>query len=99
MTELIEYHFSLTWSIITIMPEISRFYGIIIRIFYETTRHQQPHFHAAYGEHLTSFTIDPPALLAGIMPRKQLHFILAWAELHQDDLIANWERARSVTLA
>jgi hypothetical protein len=76
------------------MPEIARFYGIIIRIFYETTRHQQPHFHAAYGEHLASFTIDPPALLAGSMPRKQLHLILAWTELHQDDLMSNWERAR-----
>ena len=76
------------------MPEIARFYGIIIRVFYETTRHQLPHFHAAYGDHLASFTIDPPALLAGSMPRKQLHLILAWAELHQDDLLANWERAR-----
>lgn len=75
------------------MPEISRFYGIIIRIFYETTRHQQPHFHAAYGEYLASFTIDPPALLAGSMPRKQLHLILAWAELHQDELMDNWKLA------
>jgi hypothetical protein len=75
------------------MPEIARFYGIIIRIFYETTRHQQPHFHAAYGENMASFTIDPPALLAGSMPRKQLHLILAWAELHQEELMDNWERA------
>lgn len=75
------------------MPEIARFYGIIVRIFYETTRHQQPHFHAVYGEYLASFTIDPPALLAGTMPRKQLHLILAWAEIYQNELMDNWERA------
>ncbi len=78
------------WYDLSNMPEISRFYGIVIRVFYEIARHQQPHFHAAYGEHLASFIIDPPALLAGSMPRKQLHLILACAELHQDDLLANW---------
>lgn len=57
------------------MPEIARFYGIIIRIFYEAERHQLPHFHAAYGEYVASFTIEPPALLAGLMPRKQ-HILL-----------------------
>jgi hypothetical protein len=50
------------------MPEISRFYGIIIRIFYESGRHQLPHIHAAYGEFVASYSIDPPALLAGAMP-------------------------------
>ncbi len=75
------------------MPEVSRFYGIVIRLFYEFERHQQPHFHAAYGEYQASFTIDPPALLAGAMPRKQQHLILAWAELHQEELMENWRNA------
>ena len=75
------------------MPEISRFYGIIIRIFYEAGRHHLPHFHAAYSEHIASFTIDPPALLAGVMPRKQQNLIVAWAELHQEELLENWELA------
>jgi hypothetical protein len=75
------------------MPEISRFYGIIIRIFYEVGRHQLPHFHAAYGEYVASFTIDPPTLLAGVMPRKQMNLIIAWAELHQEELLHNWELA------
>jgi hypothetical protein len=68
------------------MPEISRFHGIIVRIFYETSRHQRPHLHALYGGHLASFSIDPPALLAGSMPRRQLHLILAWIDLHQAEL-------------
>jgi hypothetical protein len=75
------------------MPEVSRFYGIVIRLFYEFERHQQPHFHAAYGEYQASFTIDPPALLAGAMPRKQQHLILAWAELRQEELLENWRNA------
>jgi len=75
------------------MPEIARFYGIVIRIFYEFGRHQQPHFHAVYSGYQASFTIDPPALLAGTMPRKQLHLILAWAELHQEALLENWKLA------
>lgn len=76
------------------MPEIARFQGIIIRIFYESDRHQRPHFHAVYGEYHASFAVDPPALLAGSMPRRQLHLILAWAELRQEQLIMNWELAR-----
>jgi hypothetical protein len=75
------------------MPEVSRFYGIVIRLFYEFERHQQPLFHAAYGEYQASFTIDPPALLAGAMPRKQQHLVLAWAELHQEELLVNWRNA------
>ncbi len=74
------------------MPEIARFYGIIIRIFYEVQRHQLPHFHAAYGEYVASFTIEPPALLAGLMPRKQHNLIIAWVELHQEELLDNWQR-------
>jgi hypothetical protein len=72
------------------MPEISRFHGIVIRIFFETGRHQLPQFHAAHGEYVASYTIDPPALLAGVMPRKQHNLILAWTELHQEELIENW---------
>jgi hypothetical protein len=73
------------------MPEIARFYGIIIRIFYETGRHQLPHIHAAYGEYLASYSIDPPALLAGTMPRKQQNLVIAWIELHQEELLENWQ--------
>ena len=74
------------------MPEVSRFYGIIITMYYETGTHQRPHFHARFGEYRASFAIDPPALLAGAMPRRQQHLILAWAELHQEELLSNWDR-------
>ncbi|RMF00300.1 MAG: DUF4160 domain-containing protein [Chloroflexi bacterium] len=50
------------------MPEVSRFYGIIIAMYYEFGRHQLPHFHTRYGEHRATFTIMSPALLSGAMP-------------------------------
>ena len=60
-------------------------------MYYEFGRHQQPHFHARYGGYKATFTINPPSLLAGVMPRRQQNLIVAWAELHQEELIRNWE--------
>lgn len=78
----------------TQLPQISRFYDIVINMYYESGTHQLPHFHARYGKYKASFTFDPPALLAGTMPRRQLNLILAWAELHQDELNENWQLAQ-----
>lgn len=55
------------------MPEVARFYGIIIRMYYDD-RHQ-PHFHAYFGEYAALFSIEPPALYEGAMPRRQQHII------------------------
>lgn len=73
------------------MPELSRFYGIIIRMFVEVGEpHHTPHFHAYYQEHVGIFGIDPIELLAGEMPRRQRRLVEAWAELHQDELMVDW---------
>jgi hypothetical protein len=53
--------------------------------------HRLPHFHAYYGEHLASFTLMPPELLDGTLPRAQWRFVLAWAELHQAEIDENWK--------
>ena len=63
-------------------------------MYTEAGVHQLPHFHAYYGEYLASFAIDPPTLLEGSMPRRQLRLILAWAELHQKELAENWQRVQ-----
>jgi hypothetical protein len=69
------------------VPELSRFYGIVIRMFTESgAPHQRPHFHAFYQEHAAAFAIDPPELIAGSLPRRQRRLVEAWAELHQLDL-------------
>ena len=73
------------------MPELSRFFGIIIRMFSEPSeRHNLPHFHAYYQEYVAVFSISPVALMAGLMPQRQQRLIEAWAELHQDELLADW---------
>jgi hypothetical protein len=53
-------------------------------------RHQLPHFHAYYGRYRATFAIVPPTLLVGAMPRRQQNMILGWAEIHQEELLANW---------
>lgn len=73
------------------MPTISMFYGIIIHM-YNNGEHNPPHFHASYQGHNATFDMDGE-LIEGSMPNKQKKLIAAWAELHRDELIANWELA------
>ena len=75
------------------MPEIARFFGIIIRMYAEAGEpHNRPHLHAYYQEEVAIYTIDSIDLLAGALPRQQQRLVEAWAELHQAELLANWER-------
>ena len=75
------------------MPEISRFFGIVIRMFYDD--HAPPHFHASYAEHEVLITIETLAVLRGQVPRRAHALILEWAALHRAELEADWELARS----
>ena len=75
------------------MPELSRFYGIIIRMFSEpSVPHHSPHFHAYYQENTAVFSISPIALIADYLPQKQQRLVEAWGELHEDELKADWEK-------
>jgi hypothetical protein len=74
------------------MPEISRFFGIVIKMYYND--HQPPHFHAEYGEYLAEISIDSLSVLRGDLPRRALALVLEWAHLHRQELLANWTRAR-----
>jgi hypothetical protein len=65
------------------VPELSRFFGIIIRMNAEpNVPHHLPHFHAYYQEHDAVFGLDPIDMIAGELPRRQRRFVEAWAELH-----------------
>ena len=73
------------------MPELSRFYGVIIRMYVEPSeRHHLAHFHAYYQEHEAVFSISPVACLAGTISQRQQRLVEAWAELHQTELMADW---------
>lgn len=71
------------------MPSISSFYGIIIRMFFN--EHAPPHFHAQYAEYKTSIDIQALTLIEGELPRRALNLVLDWAELHQAELMGDWE--------
>ena len=73
------------------MPEISRFYGIVIYIFYR--EHQPPHFHAAYGEYEGLIAIDTLAVLSGHLPPRALGLVIEWATIHQEELKKVWRQA------
>lgn len=73
------------------MPEVSRFYGIVIAIFYRD--HEPPHFHAAYGTHRATVHIRDGRVV-GYLPRRAARLVEEWRRLHWTELLANWGRAR-----
>lgn len=77
------------------MPRLSYFYGIKIAMFWREQNHPVAHFHAEYGEHVASFAIDG-SLLAGTLPPRQLRLVRGWAVLHEDELVKNWQRVRTL---
>ena len=67
------------------MPELSRFFGIIIRMYAEVgAPHHGAHFHAYYQDSVGIFQIDPVEMIAGGLPARQRRFVEAWAELHRN---------------
>ena len=75
------------------MPEVSRFYGIIIKIFL-TREHNPPHFHAVYGEFTGLFDIQSLEMLEGDLPSKAQALIREWAKSYRTDLMSMWESKR-----
>jgi hypothetical protein len=73
------------------MPELCRFFGIIITMFYND--HVPPHFHVRYGEHKAIMAIDSLMLLEGHLPPRALGLVAEWGALHQDELRDNWTLA------
>lgn len=71
------------------MPEISRFLGIIIRMFFND--HAPPHFHAQYQNYKATFSIKTGKILDGRFPKKEGALVTAWALLRQNELLANWK--------
>ncbi len=74
------------------MPEISRFFGIVIKMFFDD--HNPPHFHAYYGDHEVLIDINHLAVFAGSFPPRALGLVIEWATLHQVELLKDWTLAR-----
>ncbi len=74
------------------MPTISTFYGIIIMMFFD--EHNPPHFHVQYGEYKAIITIKD-GVVKGELPRRALSLVYEWLDLHQKELMQNWELMQS----
>ncbi len=78
------------------MPAISMFYGIIVYMYFmENKRHKLPHVHAKYQDDEVIVVIPDGEVLEGTIPKPKMKLLQAWVELHQDELMANWELAVS----
>ncbi|MEW5982813.1 MAG: DUF4160 domain-containing protein [Acidobacteriota bacterium] len=78
------------------MPEISRFFGIVIRMFVEAgDPHHRPHFHAYYQDQAAVFALDTIECLGGELPQTQRRLVEAWAEIHRTELQTDWELLQS----
>ena len=78
------------------MPEISRFLGIIIRMFYN--EHNPPHFHAYYNEFKAEISIETLEIIAGKLPNRVYKLVIEWAIDHKDELKTDWELLRNDTV-
>ncbi|MEA5599321.1 DUF4160 domain-containing protein [Rivularia sp. UHCC 0363] len=76
------------------MPVISMFYGIVILMYYfDNQKHHQPHIHIKYQDDEAVISIPDGILLEGKIRNAKLKLVQAWIEIHQDELMANWELA------
>jgi hypothetical protein len=75
------------------VPTISRFFGIVIAMYFDD--HGPPHFHARHANGAAKVRLDSLETIESTLGRRQLRLVLAWAELHQDELLENWQRARA----
>lgn len=75
------------------MPEISRFYGIVITMYF--LDHNPPHFHAVYGDYTAEYDIRSLEVLNGKLPARAHLLVQEWAVIYRRDLMSNWNRART----
>jgi len=75
------------------MPCVSQFFGILIYLYYN--EHSPPHFHAEYGGDEALYEIETLRVYAGKLPRRVHNLVIEWADLHREDLINEWNKARN----
>lgn len=71
------------------MPEISRFFGLVIQMYWAD--HNPPHFHVQYGESRCAIDVQTLQVISGRLPRRALALTLEWAAVHREELMEDWE--------
>lgn len=73
------------------MPEISRFYGIIIKMFFKPKKHEPSHLHALYGEYVGIFNLQTMEMTEGDLPKRAQELVREWMYLHKEELLKMWD--------
>ncbi|MBU6339566.1 MAG: DUF4160 domain-containing protein [Rickettsiales bacterium] len=76
------------------MPEISRFLGIIVKMYFQD--HNPPHFHVTYEKYEASINMDNFTIIEGNLPPRIYSLIIEWAALHRDELLDNWIKTKNL---
>lgn len=76
------------------MPEISRFLGIIIKMYFKD--HNPPHFHVTYNEYEAIIDIKTLGVVEGSLPPKVHSLVIKWADFHKEELLKNWEKTQNL---
>lgn len=77
------------------MPTISMFYGIVVRMYCAPNEHNPPHVHVYYNEHVAILDLNSCEITEGKLPQKQKKLVEAWAEIHKEDLLADWNLSQN----
>lgn len=80
------------------MPVITRFYGMVIKMYFRQSEHNPPHFHVIYGEYIGAIDIYTLQMLEGDLPAKALSLVREWAKKYQKELLTIWETQKFVKL-
>ena len=80
------------------MPEIARFYGIIIKMFFKPKEHDPAHIHALYNEYVGIFDIQTREMTEGDMPLRAQQMVKEWMSEHSDELLDMWQTQKIVKL-
>lgn len=74
------------------MPTISMFFGIVVSLYFiDNRKHKSPHIHVRYQNNEAVISIPQGKLLEGKLPLSKMRLVLAWIEIHQEELLANWD--------
>ena len=72
------------------MPELARFYGISIKMFFRNSEHNPPHIHAQYNSHIAIINIETLKVIEGKLPKKALELVIEWVTINQSNLLKIW---------
>ena len=80
------------------MPDIARFYGMVIKMYFQQKEHNPPHFHVVYGEYMGVIDIQTLNMIEGDLPQKAVSLVKEWAQQHQDELLNIWNTQNFIQL-